>query len=129
MKNTQCRNFDHCNAAVCPLDPSWRKAVHLPGEPMCRYLLASGKAGAAEHYRGEPEFAACCQVCPAACRKHPDIAKRVARAAPTGFRGDNLRTPRQTPSHDEIRGYDTGVAALRRPGSQPRTRGESRGRC
>jgi hypothetical protein len=91
MNPTDCPIFATCNAAVCPLDPAWRKAVHLPGEPVCRYLLAGGKAGAVDHYRDDPAFAAVSPLAGAVSAEHPDIAKKVARAARSGFPGQHLR--------------------------------------
>jgi len=32
-----CPKFQTCNAALCPVDPHWREAVHLRGEPVCPY--------------------------------------------------------------------------------------------
>jgi hypothetical protein len=46
-----CKKFETCSAPVCPFDPLWRTAAHLPGERVCPYLLGSGKEGAAEWYR------------------------------------------------------------------------------
>ena len=91
MNPTDCPIFETCNAAVCPLDPAWRKAVHLPGEPVCRYLLAGGKAGAADHYRDDPAFAAVSPRVGEVSAEHPDIAKKVARAARSGLPGQHLR--------------------------------------
>jgi hypothetical protein len=91
MNPTDCPIFETCNAAVCPLDPAWRKAVHLPGEAVCRYLLAGGKGGAADHYRDDRAFAAVSPLAGEVCAERPDIAKKVARAARSGFPGQHLR--------------------------------------
>jgi hypothetical protein len=76
-----CGLFQTCNASLCPLDSSWRRAVHLPGERLCHYLLARGKAGAAEFYAGDPVFAAVRAEAPAVLAKHADVRRRVGRAA------------------------------------------------
>ena len=110
MDPTDCPIFATCNAAVCPLDPAWRKAVHLPGEPVCRYLLASGKAGAADHYRDDPAFAACREHLAGVCDRHPDIARQVRRAAGSGFRGQHLRG--RVVAGEPVPGAEPGGAAL-----------------
>lgn len=84
-----CPKYHTCCAAVCPLDAT--KAVHLPGEKVCYYLNASGKAGADERFENDPVFAACIAKLPIVCARHPDIRRRVERAAETGFRKNNLR--------------------------------------
>jgi hypothetical protein len=86
---TSCPRFYSCGAAICPLDPNWRKAVHLNGEPVCYYALQSGKVGATERYAGEPAFAAVSDVLPEVLGRHPDIRQRVNRAARHGFPGAN----------------------------------------
>jgi hypothetical protein len=83
----RCRKFQRCSAAICPLDPSWRSAVHLSGEPICRYLLAAAKEGAAEHYAGQWEFEAVREKAAAVCAAHPAIAREVQRAGGSGIRG------------------------------------------
>ena len=91
MNPTTCPIFQTCEAAICPLDPLRHQAAHLPGEPVCRYLLACGKAGAADYYRDDPVFAACRGHLAEVCARHPDIARQVRRAAGSGFRGQHLR--------------------------------------
>jgi hypothetical protein len=93
MQPQDCPKFNTCHAPICPLDPRWPSAVHLQGEPVCRYLLASGKAGAADHYRDDPTFKAVLGVLPTVLAQHPDIARRVAVAARSGFKGEHLRKP------------------------------------
>ena len=77
MNPTSCPIFQACAAAICPLDPSRHQAAHLKGEPVCRYLLASGKAGAADYYRDDPVFVACQEHLAEVCARHPDIARQV----------------------------------------------------
>ena len=86
-----CTHFDTCGAAVCPLDPAWRRAVHLPGERVCQYLLARDKAEAAAFYAGDPVFAAVQAEAPAVLAKHADIRHKVKEAARYGIHGRNLR--------------------------------------
>src|SRR5262245_61078724 len=81
-----CPRFQTCNASICPLDPLWPSAVHLRGEKVCPYLLGSGKAGADEKYQGDPVFAACLARLPDVTAAHPDIARRVEKAARTAFK-------------------------------------------
>jgi hypothetical protein len=91
MTPRSCPKYATCNAPVCPLDPCCTKAVHLAGEPVCRYLLASGKAGAAPYYAADPTFTAVLRLMPAVLARHGDIARRVASAAQSGIRGRHLR--------------------------------------
>jgi hypothetical protein len=95
MAPSDCDKYPTCNASICPIDPRWLSAAHLTGEPACTYLLASGKAGAADYHADRPAFAAVLGVVPAVLARHPDIARRVALAAGSGFRGANLRPRRR----------------------------------
>ena len=110
MNQTTCPIFQTCAAAICPLDPSRHQAAHLPGEAVCRYLLAGDKAGAADYYRGDPTFAACRGHLAEVCARHPDIARQVRRAAGSGFRGQHLRG-RVVPG-GPVPGAKSGGAAL-----------------
>ena len=40
---TACPRFHRCSATKCPLDPDGRLRVHLPGDPVCHYLLNAMK--------------------------------------------------------------------------------------
>ena len=40
---TACPRFHRCSATKCPLDPDTRHRVHLPGDPVCHYLLNAMK--------------------------------------------------------------------------------------
>jgi len=98
MRPEDCKRFEKCNAALCPLDPRWRLAVHLPGERVCFYLLASGKAGAAERLGEDKVYLTCLEVLPEVLAKHSNIRVKVEAAARTGFRRSNLphlRRPEQ----------------------------------
>jgi hypothetical protein len=91
MTPHDCSRFDTCNAPVCPVDDAWPKAVHLPGERVCPYLLNSGKEGAAEWHAGDPVFQVCLDRLPAICEKHSIIAKAMAKASLSGFKGAHLK--------------------------------------
>jgi hypothetical protein len=90
MTPRDCPRFDACSAAICPLDASWPKAVHLNGEPVCSYLLCSGKQGAALRFADDPVFEACRVALPLVAAKHPLIRRAVERAARSGFKDANL---------------------------------------
>src|SRR5262245_44742912 len=91
MTSKDCPNFNSCNAAVCPLDPRWRSVVHLPGEKVCTYALASGKPGAAEHYADSEAFRHVLPVVQELCDRFPDIGRAVRNASRFGIKGANLR--------------------------------------
>lgn len=42
--STACPRFHKCSATKCPLDPDTRWRVHLPGDPVCHYLLNAMKS-------------------------------------------------------------------------------------
>jgi hypothetical protein len=87
-KPTDCPRFDSCNAAVCPLEPV--PSVHLKGEQVCYYLRNHVKAGAAERFKDDPVFAAVVEQAPIVLKRYPDIARRVAEAAKSSWKGANL---------------------------------------
>ena len=89
-KPEECSKFYTCSAPICPLDPKWPRAVHLGGERVCFYLLASGKEGAEERFRDDPIFAACRIALPLVVARHPVIGRVVERAAKSPFRKCNL---------------------------------------
>ena len=43
IDQTACPRFRRCSATKCPLDPYGRLRVHLPGDPVCHYLLDAMK--------------------------------------------------------------------------------------
>jgi hypothetical protein len=86
-----CPKFIICEAAICPLDPVWRSAVHLSGEPICFYLRGSAKDGADEYFEGDLIFPIVKARSAEVCAKHPDIARGLAKAATSGFQGQHLR--------------------------------------
>jgi hypothetical protein len=79
--SSQCPKYHTCNAPICPLDPGWGSSYHAHGEPACRYLLATGKAGAAEHFAGDPVFPVALRLVGAIGERFPNIATKVAAAA------------------------------------------------
>lgn len=86
MTPRDCPRYERCSVPICPLDPDWPTAAHLPGEPVCPYLLASGKAGAAEHYADSPVYTAALIPLPLITARFPAIARAVTRAARYGLR-------------------------------------------
>ena len=77
--------------SLATVPPGSPPAVHLPGERVCPYLLATGKAGADRRFADDPVFHACLVQMPEVTARHPDIGRRVKRAARSGFVVDNLR--------------------------------------
>ena len=94
MLPTDCPRFKSCNAPICPLDPRWEKAVHLPGERICHYCRAACKEGADEAYRDDAVYAACKVVLPLVVARHPDIGKRLRVGAAVS------EIPGQNPASD-----------------------------
>jgi hypothetical protein len=64
--------------------------VHVPGEPVCYYLLNSGKVGALERFANDPVFAECTAKLPEIAERHPEIGRKVEKAAKSGFRSAHL---------------------------------------
>ena len=52
MKPGDCKRFDSCSAAVCPLDPHWSRCTHIKGEPVCLWLRERSKPGGEAVIRG-----------------------------------------------------------------------------
>src|SRR5947208_1292474 len=92
MSPCNCPRFLTCNASVCPLDPRWRLAVHLDGEPVCHYLRNAGKAGAAERFADDRVFHACLTLLAEVPRRHPATDVR-----PLWTRGPCRLPPRHVP--------------------------------
>jgi hypothetical protein len=78
--------------------------VHLPGERVCLYLVASGKAGAADYYREEPAFAAVLERAAEVLARHSHIRRVVAQAAGKEIRGRNLARGRTTAQQEGVSG-------------------------
>jgi hypothetical protein len=60
---------------------------------VCRYVLASRKGGAAEHYRNDPVFAAVMTQVAEVRYRHPRISRKVEAASRSALRGQHLRKP------------------------------------
>src|SRR5262249_2063880 len=73
--------FLTCGASCCPLDPVWRTAVHLPGEKVCAYLLATGKEGATERHVDAPVFQEALVRLLKVRANHPEIGGLVEKAS------------------------------------------------
>jgi hypothetical protein len=69
---------------------------------VCRYLLASRKEGAADHFRDDPIFAAVLARAAEVCYRRRRIARAVETAARTGFREENLRKPLALATDQEV---------------------------
>jgi hypothetical protein len=91
-----CPKFAACNAGICPLDVHRTGAIHLPGEPVCTYLLASGKVGAAERYAEDPVFAVALESLPSITARWSNIARAVERAAKYPLRTGDVSRLRKT---------------------------------
>jgi hypothetical protein len=47
-----CPKFDNCSAPICPIDPEWKKRVHIKGDPVCFYMREHSKHGHRGQNRG-----------------------------------------------------------------------------
>jgi len=52
MNMEACPKYQSCSAPICPLDPNWRKALHLKHERVCFYLCEAQKDGSEAIFRG-----------------------------------------------------------------------------
>lgn len=91
MTPGSCPRFERCGAPVCPLDPGRLEACHLPGEPVCGFLLAVRKREATRLFAGEPAFEVVAARAPELLTVYPRLAWDVARAADRGFPGSHRR--------------------------------------
>jgi len=81
-----CYKFPSCNAALCPLDAT-NQGQHLPGEAICLGMRTLVKLKGTSHVADA--FGAIVGdrlqgLLPTYRETHPDIARRLARAARTG---------------------------------------------
>jgi hypothetical protein len=111
LKPESCPKYPSCSCPICPLAPRWPTAVHLHGEKVCPYLLATGKAGVEQHYAGDPVYEACRVQLPLIVAKYSNIRTRVAAAARQGFRSDNLRRTTRSGGKDAGAGEESSGAA------------------
>ena len=50
-----CPRFDYCSAALCPIDPDWRKRKMCKDDRVCHYLSEVAKDGAFDRYIYRPD--------------------------------------------------------------------------
>jgi hypothetical protein len=116
MQPSECRNFETCNAAVCPLAPT--QGRHLADERVCVYALASGKIGAAERYAAFPEFAEVIRKLPIVIARFPSIGRAVDRAAKSPLPPDrSVYLARYRATKSSRRGL---AAEASRPSTRPK---------
>ena len=97
MKPGDCKNFDRCNAPVCPFDSQWRQCQHLDGERVCHWLSEYSKADGPARIRAvlPADQAHAVAWAHAVIVSGPGLLPgRLARASKTGSRiaaGERLR--------------------------------------
>lgn len=94
----RCPRFDACNAPVCPLDPQWRLAQHLPGESVCLYLRETVKLGGKERIGAaisEQRSSVICAVTPEIVARHCDIRHKLKAASRSGSKLVNMHAVRE----------------------------------
>lgn len=82
-----CPKFNACSAPVCPLNPEWFRARHLPGERVClwlRELVKEGGEARVTHAATEELAARVAEVLPAIVASNSDIRSKLRDAAQTG---------------------------------------------
>lgn len=97
MTPGDCKNFDHCNAPVCPFDSRWRQCKHLDGERVCHWLSEYSKQGGPARVRGvlpSEQGEAVAEAHAVIVSGRGLLPGRLARASQTGSRiaaGERLR--------------------------------------
>ena len=97
MKPGDCKNFDRCNAPVCPFDSQWRQCQHLDGERVCHWLSEYSKQDGPARVRAvlPTEHGEAVAEAHAVIVSSPGLLPgRLARASQTGSRiaaGERLR--------------------------------------
>ena len=97
MKPGDCKNFDRCNAPVCPFDSQWRQCQHLDGERVCHWLSEYSKQGGPTRVRGvlpTEQGEAVAEAHAVIVSSRGLLSGRLARASQTGSRitaGERLR--------------------------------------
>lgn len=93
----QCPRFSGCSAPICPLDPNWRCAQHLPHERVCGLLCelvkADGPTVLAKVVTPE-QLATLVEECPSISAKWSAIRSGLMRASQSGSRIERARTIR-----------------------------------
>lgn len=94
MSPTDCPHYEGCGAPLCALQPA--SGCHLNGEPVCRLLRESVKAGGPEHvaaYAGPEVASAVLQALPEVRSRWREIARKLDRAALSPINGAGRRPP------------------------------------
>ena len=89
MNMENCPKFEGCSAPICPLDPNWRKRLHLKGARVCFYLCDAQKDGSEAIFggRGWGElYRLMVEVTPDISTRWGTIKKALVKAAKTGSR-------------------------------------------
>lgn len=84
---TKCPKFETCSANICPLDPLWRKRVHVKGDAVCFFLREAVKPGAQPRFeQSTPEgmHEEVVAALPDICAAHPVIGYEVERSKTKG---------------------------------------------
>jgi hypothetical protein len=116
---------------VCPLDPAWPRTVHLSGEAVCFYLLATAKSGAIERFAHDSAFSAARQAAAGISGCFPIIGRAIERAGRSGFRRSNLpgcagrRFPGERASGSRVGTGETSSADNRSSYGEPLTNAEA----
>lgn len=83
----RCPRFDCCNAPICPLDPHWPLAQHLPGERVCGLLCELVKDGGEARLRARVPselVETLAEVCPSVAARWQRIRGELDRASRCG---------------------------------------------
>lgn len=91
-----CPKFSNCSAPVCPLDPEWPRARHLPGERVClwlRELVKEGGEARVAHASTEDLATRVGLVLPDIVASNSDIRSKLRDAARTGTKLNGPRAP------------------------------------
>lgn len=91
-----CPKFSGCSAPICPLDPEWQRARHLPGERVClwlRELVKEGGEARVAHASSGEVAARVAEVLPAIVASSSDIRSKLRDAARTGTKLNKPHAP------------------------------------
>ena len=91
-----CPKFSGCSAPICPLDPEWQRASHLPGERVClwlRELVKEGGEARVAHASSGEVAARVAEVLPAIVASSSDIRSKLRDAARTGTKLNKPHAP------------------------------------
>jgi hypothetical protein len=96
----RCTRFDSCSAPICPLDPNWPRARHLPGERVCGLIRELVKGGGEARLRARVPgelVDTLTDVLPKLSTRWERIRRELERASRSGSKlesGQRLRNPR-----------------------------------